>query len=103
MPWLDHEHELVVVQRQRLERGMMELADQADLDVAADGHREDLLRVPGADAEADERVVRLEPDEQAREDVRADRGCCAEDELVDHGRRSTAPAPSWSARTARSA
>jgi hypothetical protein len=79
---LDHQHELVVVQRQRLERRMVQLADEADVDVAAHGQVEDLLGVPGPDAQAHLRVGGLEADEEIREDVGADRRRGAQHQLV---------------------
>src|SRR6185503_19643571 len=82
MARIHDKHELVLVQRHGLEARVMQLAREADLDVAPHDHLKDLLGMAGADAEAYRRMRRLEADEQLWQDVGRDRGRGTEDQLV---------------------
>jgi hypothetical protein len=75
------EHELVVVERGDRDVGVLELADEPDLDVLAQHHLEHLLGVAGADDQLDAGVARPEALEDRGQDVRRDGGRAADREL----------------------
>ena len=79
---VDHEHELVLVERDRLQLRMAERPAEPDLHLLAEHELEHFLRVPGADRQGDLRVRAPEPGQDPGEDVGTDRGGRAERELA---------------------
>lgn len=81
VPGVHDEHDLVLVERHALDVGMAERAHEAELHLVAQHHVQHLLGVPRADGQPDRRVRGAEALQDRREDVRADRGGRAEQEL----------------------
>ena len=77
----DDEHQLVRVHRPALDPLVTQLADQAQLHLAAQHHVDDLLGMPGPDQQADAGMLADEPVEERRQDVRADGGCGADRQI----------------------
>ncbi len=82
MVGVDDEHELVFVERRRLDLWMAERAPEADLHLLLQDEVEDLLGVAGADGELQPRMRAAEAGEDPRENVGAHRRRGAERELA---------------------
>ena len=78
-----HEDELVLVKRAAVDARVPQLADDPELDFAANHEVDDLLRVPGPHAQPNVRVSLREAHQDLRQDVGADGRSNRERELTD--------------------
>ena len=68
-----HQHQLVLVQRKRVDVRVAQRAHQPDLDLVVEHHRQDLFGVAGAHGDVDARVQIREALQHGRQHVRAHR------------------------------